>query len=283
MMAAIVLGAGSLKPGTYVLSRNMSIKQIVDIICTGNPPAKTVKFTITEGMTVEAIAGKLVDLGIIADDERFLELCRDGAQFTESYRFIQALAQEDHSDRPYILEGYLFPDTYEVFADAPEEEIINKMLTRFGDVYSKAYAERAEEMGYTMDEVIILASMIEKEAKTFDFTKVSAVFANRLEADMVLASDATLEYVLKTGSIRLTQEQLEFDSPYNTHKNKGLPAGPISNPGAAAIEAVLFPDTQYVDDGYLYFCLMDKATGALVFARTEAEHAANVAKYSPNW
>ncbi len=275
--------SGSLKAGTYVLSRNMSVKQIVDIICTGNPPAATVKFTITEGMTVETIADRLVETGLLENGERFLSLCADGAEFAESYRFIKTLTEAEGSERPYILEGYLFPDTYEVFADASEEEIINKMLTRFGDVYSKVYADRAEELGYTMDQVIILASMIEKEAKTFDFTKVSAVFANRLSADMVLASDATLEYVLKTGSLHLTAEQLEYPTPYNPPLYKGLPAGPISNPGAAAIEAALYPDEQYIADGYKFFCLMDKATGALVFARTEEEHNANVAKYRPNW
>ena len=274
--------SGSLKAGTYVLSRNMAVPQIVDIICNGNPPSETVKFTVTEGMTVEAIAQKLAELEVIDGTERFLEICADGGSFGESYQFIKTL-QQGHTERPYLLEGYLFPDTYEVYTDASEEDIINKMLARFGDVYSKEYADRAEELGLTMDDVIILASMIEKEAKTFDFTRVSAVFRNRTEADMPLASDATLEYVLKTGSLDLTTEQLAYPTPYNTHLYKGLPAGPISNPGAAAIEAALYPDEQYVMDGYLYFCLMDPATGALVFARTEEEHLANIAKYKPNW
>lgn len=277
--------SGSLKAGTYVLSRNMSIPQMVDIICTGNPPKQTIKFTVAEGMTVESIGQRLVELGVLDDSgkQRFLQLCITGASFAENYQFIKTVYDARTGDRPYLLEGYLFPDTYEVYVDASEEDIINKMLTRFGEIYSKAYADRAEELGLTMDEVVILASMIEKEAKTFDFTKVSAVFHNRLELDMMLGSDATLEYILKTGNIELTQQQLLYPSPYNTHIYKGLPAGPVSNPGAAAIEAVLYPDEQYMEDGYLYFCLMDSSTGALVFAKTEEEHAANVEKYRPNW
>lgn len=275
--------SGGLKAGTYILSRNMSVKQIVDIICTGNPPAETVKFTIAEGMTVEAIADRLCEQGILEDGARFLELCKDGTAFASNYQFVKVIKDAETGDRPYLLEGYLFPDTYEIYVDASEEDIINKMLTRFGDVYSKVYAERAEELGLTLDEVVILASIIEKEAKTFDFTKVSATLYNRMDADLTLSSDATLEYILKTGSLSLTPEQLAYPTPYNTHLYKGLPAGPISNPGAAAIEAVLYPDQQYIEEGYMYFCLMDSSTGALVFARTQEEHNANVEKYRPNW
>ena len=258
---------------TYML--NLSYFYKADIILAN--------FTVTEGMTVEAIAQRLVQQGVLQNSSRFLQLCLTGGDFAESYQFIKYAYENSTGERPYLLEGYLFPDTYEVFVDASEEDIINKMLTRFGEVYAKAYADRAEELGLTMDEVVILASIIEKEAKTFDFAKVSAVFHNRIGLDMSLGSDATIEYILKTGSIELTQEQLMYDSPYNTRLYKGLPPGPISNPGAAAIEAVLYPDEQYVEDGYLYFCLMDRSTGALVFAKTEEEHLANVEKYKPNW
>lgn len=275
--------SSNLKAGTYVLSRNMGMRQIVDIICSGNPPRETVKFTISEGMTVEGIAARLVDKGILKSPDRFLELCRDAKSFAGSYQFVKKIVDEGREGRTYMLEGYLFPDTYEVFADATEEEIIVKMLDRFGEIYTRKYVERAEEMGYTLDEVVILASMIEKEAKTFDFNKVSAVFYGRLANDMPLHSDATLGYILKTQSMEFTQEELDTDNPYNTYKYKGLPAGPISNPGTAAMEAVLFPNEQYITEGYLYFCLMDPTTGALAFAKTAEEHAANVEKYKPLW
>lgn len=275
--------SGSLQAGTYVLSRNMDIAQIVDIICSGNPPRETTKFTTTEGMTVENIADRLVELGVLESPDRFLELCVTGEAFTDEYSFLSDVVVPRGQARPYLLEGYLFPDTYEIFVDANEETIIDKMLSRFAEVYTSAYAERAEELGYTMDEVVILASMIEKEAKTFDFAKVSAVFRNRLALGMTLGSDATLEYIFKTGGLSLTAEQLADPTPYNTHRYPGLPLGPISNPGLAAIEAVLYPDEQFITDGYLYFCLMDSSTGALIFARTLEEHNANVERYSPYW
>ena len=275
--------SSSLKAGTYILSRNMGIRQIVDIICTGNPPRETVKFTVGEGITVEGIAKKLVDLGILGSDERFLSLCRTGEEFATRYWFIKDIVDEGRPGRLYMLEGYLFPDTYEVYADATEEEIITKMLDRFNDIYARRYVERAEELNLSLDDVVVLASMIEKEAKPFDFTKVSAVFHGRLALDMALGSDATLGYVLKTGEIEFTQEELETDSPYNTYRFKGLPAGPIANPGLAAIEAALYPFEEFLEEGYLYFCLMDSQTGALVFARTLEEHQANVEKYKPYW
>lgn len=275
--------SSSLKAGTYILSRNMSIGQITDIICSGNPPRATVKFTISEGMTVEAIAKKLVEQGILGSGDRFLELCTDGKAFKDKYWFVNNLVEEGREGRTYMLEGYLFPDTYQVYADATEEEVISKMLDRFNELYSRRYIERAEEMELTMDEVVILASMIEKEAKTFDFNKVSAVFHARLALDMPLFSDATLGYILKTNSMEFTQEELQNPTPYNTYMYKGLPAGPISNPGLAAIEAALYPNEQYIQEGYLFFCLMDSTTGALVFAKTAEEHAANVEKYKPYW
>ncbi|MBO4562307.1 MAG: endolytic transglycosylase MltG [Clostridia bacterium] len=275
--------SSGLKAGTYILSRNMSISQIVDIICSGNPPRTTVKFTISEGMTVEAIAKKLVEQGILKSEDRFLELCTDAKEFADKYWFVKNIVEEGREGRLYMLEGYLFPDTYQVYADATEEEVIVKMLDRFNEIYSRRYVERAEELDLTLDEVVILASMIEKEAKTFDFNKVSAVFHERLALDMPLYSDATLGYILKTNSMEFTQEELQNPTPYNTYLYNGLPAGPISNPGVAALEAALYPNEQYMQEGYLFFCLMDPTTGALIFAKTAEEHAANVEKYRPLW
>ena len=144
--------------------------------------------------------------------------------------------------------------------------------------------DRAKELGMSMYDVVTLASVIEKEARVSDdFYRVSAVFSNRMKASMNLDSDATLEYVLKTGSLHLTEEQLATPSGYNTHTNSGLPLGPVSNPGDTAIKAALYPNSEYIADNYLYFCLMDPDSGALIFAKTLAEHNRNVARYSPLW
>ena len=273
-----------LQAGTYVLSRNMGIPDIVDIICRGEPPRETVKLKVVEGMTVEGMANKLVEDGILESPDRFIELCVTGEAFVKNHPFIAGIPVDETGERRYVLEGFLFPDTYEIYVGATEETIIDKMLTRFEQIFGAVYTARANEIGMSIYEVITLASTIEKEARVADdFAKVAAVFYNRMDRSMSLDSDATLEYILKTGSISLTDEQLATPSGYNTHINQGLPIGPVSNPGNAAIYAALYPNQEYIDDAYLYFCLMDSKTGVLVFAKTLSEHNANVAKYSPNW
>lgn len=158
------------------------------------------------------------------------------------------------------------------------------MLTKFEQVFGVIYTARAEELGMSFYDVVTMASMIEKESKTFDFGKVSAVFHNRTSESMPLGSDASLRYILDTDSSSgLTQEQLDTPSGYNTHLNTGLPISPICNPGDNAINAALYPDDEYVAENYLYFCLMDPTSGALIFARTLEEHNKNVAEYSPLW
>lgn len=272
-----------LQAGTYVLSKNMSVPEIVDIICKGNPPRPTITFTVPEGLTLEAMADKLKELGVIDDPEYFLSLCVTGEKFVEDHPFIAEIPVDESGERKYALEGFLFPDTYDIYTDATVETVIDKMLTRFDLIFGAVYTARARELNMTFYEVVTLASILEKEAKTFDFAKVSAVFHNRMADNMNLESDATIEYVLKTGSLKLTQEQLDTPSLYNTHLNTGLPIGPISNPGDKAISAALYPDEKFIEDKYLYFCLMEPESGALAFARTLSEHNRNIALYSPNW
>ena len=143
--------------------------------------------------------------------------------------------------------------------------------------------ERAQELGMTMDEVVTLASMIEKEAKKGDFAKVSAVFHNRLKADMTLGSDVTIKCATGSQKMVLGDSELSVNSAYNTYTRKGLPVGPICNPSMDAIVAALYPDEQYVAQKYLYFCSTDPASGALHFSKTLDEHNAAVAMYRPLW
>lgn len=274
-----------LQAGTYILSKNMSIPEIVDVICKGNPPRPTVTITIAEGLTLDAIADKLVEYRLFESPDRFLELCKTGEAFVDEHPFVADIpvTNDKGESRQYALEGYLFPDTYDVYSDSSEEDIINKMLSRFEAIFIDDYDKRAKELGLSMDDVVILASLIEKEAKPFDFSKVSAVFKNRLSIDMPLGSDASLEYIFRTGELSLTQEQLSNPTPYNTHIYAGLPLGPVASPGVNAIKAALYPDEQYIAEEFLYFCLMDSDTGALVFAKTLSEHQKNIALYSPKW
>ena len=277
--------SSKLKAGTYILSRNMDIEQIVDVICEGNPPRTTLKFVVTEGMTAEDIADKLVTLGVLKAKSEFLNLCKTGESFKESYPFVANIPVNSAQARDYALEGYLFPDTYEIYSDESAESIIGRMLTRFGQIMGDEYTARAAKLNMSVDDVITLASLIEKEARhENDFTRVSAVFHLRLDKGMKLQSDAPLKYIFHTsGVLTFTAEQMADTSLYNTHVYEGLPLGPIANPGRKAIEAALYPDKEYMNEGYLYFCLMDSETGELIYAKTLEEHNANVAKYRPNW
>ena len=273
--------SSALRAGTYVLSRNMTIPEIVNIICSGNEARRVTRFTIPEGYTADQIAQALFEAGILEDQEEFLALCRDATLLSTAY--LDPILNA--SDRRYALEGYLFPDTYEIYEDATAADILKKMLNRFAVVFTEEDVQRARELGLTTDQVMTLASMIEREAgMAEDFPRVSAVFHNRLREGMAMESCATLSYALGVKKYTFTETELAAVSPYNTYRNKGLPVGPICNPGRAAIQAALYPSEEYLSEGYLYFCNMNpKQTNQLVFARTYEEHRSNVVQYSPFW
>ena len=277
--------ANSLKAGTYVLSKNMSIKQIVEELCEGNPAKATVKFTIPEGYTIQNIAKALQEKGLIQNEDQLYVAARTGESFANFAFVAEAGATPNATSRSYVLEGYLFPDTYEVYADASVETILIKMLNRFNEVYSDEYVARAEQLGMTMDQVVTLASLIEREAAApGDFSKVSAVFQNRLKQDMPLQSCASLSYALGVTKYVFNATEQATESLYNTYKFNGLPVGPVCNPGKAAIEAALYPNEQFVNDGYLFFCNQNpKETSELIFAKTYEEHQQNVEKYQQYW
>lgn len=162
--------SSSLRSGTYILSKNMDIAQMVDIMCTGNPPRKTIDLRVTEGTDVKMIGEQLVQLGVLESPEEFYELCKTGEAFMD-FTFIAAIEDDPSEARKYKLEGYLFPDTYEIYSDSSPDVIINKMLVKFLEVFNVGYSERAEELGLTMDEVVTLASLVEREAKTMILLK----------------------------------------------------------------------------------------------------------------
>ena len=197
--------ANALKAGTYVLSRNMTIPEIVNILCAGNEGRRVTRFTIPEGYTADQIAQALYEAGMLEEQEGFLALCKDGTLLSVGY--LDPL--QNPSDRRYALEGYLFPDTYEVYEDAAAADILKKMLNRFAVVLTEEDAERARTLNLTTDQAITLASMIEKEAAADeDFARVSAVFHNRLRQGMALESCATLSYALGVKKYTFTESEL---------------------------------------------------------------------------
>jgi UPF0755 protein len=275
--------ANNLKAGTYRLSKNMTIPEIVDVLAAGNPARRTTRLVVIEGRTVEEIARTIRDNeNITTDADAFLALCRDASAFAK-YPFIAELNNPD--DRRYVLEGYLFPDTYDIYADSTPEEILDKLLTRYYEVYTGEWVSRAEELDMTRDQVMTLASIIEREASDpEDFAKVSAVFHNRLAKGMKLESCATLNYITGQDRLVFTENEMGIVSSYNTYLNEGLPIGPICNPGAAAIIAALYPNEEYLEEGYLFFCNANpKETRSLIFSKTYEEHMENVEKYRQYW
>ena len=270
--------SSSLVAGTYDLSPGMTMEEIVDIIVQGDGGREILTVTFTEGMTIEDMANTLVNKEIFNNSERevFLSLCNDIDTFSDDYEFIEALKEtEDLSGRRYAFEGYLFPDTYEIYADAEPKDIIIKLLNRFDNVFKINDEQHADEIGMTVDEIMTLASMIEWEGLTGDFKKVSAVFYNRLDIEQKLESCATMRYVTGENKLSYT-EDLAIDDPYNTYKYSGLPLGPVCNPGAKAIDAALYPDEAYREEGFLFFCNKADDSGALVFAKDYDEHKKNV-------
>lgn len=278
------LGYGQkIQAGDYTITKSMALPEIVELLTTGDGKPITRNITVIPGWTIEDIANYLTQQKIVASPDEFLSLCRSGRDFSAYYYIADVLASGNPSSRLYVLEGYLAPDTYEIYTDATASDIIKKLLSQTEAVFKTEYHDRADELGMTMDQVITLASMIEKEAKTADFARVSAVFHNRLDAGMTLGSDVTVKYASGVRRMALTNEDLSVNSPYNTYQNKGLPVGPICSPSAAAIQAALYPDEEFVRDQYLYFCSKDPNTGELHFSKTLEEHNLAVSIYAPLW
>ncbi|HTA14191.1 MAG TPA: endolytic transglycosylase MltG [Solirubrobacteraceae bacterium] len=174
------------------------------------------------------------------------------------------------------LEGFLFPATYELYADAPASQLASKQLSAFEENFGGGEVHRAKVLGVTPYELLIVASIIEREvAVPHDRPLVAAVIYNRLRLDMTLGIDSTLRYALHDFSHPLTETELSSDSPYNTRVHKGLPPTPISNPGAAAIAAAGRP----AKVSYLYYVAGSDGCGEQVFSTSYAKFEKNVAAY----
>ena len=278
------MGMGQkIQSGDYELSRAMSATQILDQLVSGDGKPLTTTITVIPGWTIEDVAAYLVEKKVLSSADEFLALCKTGESYAGYYFIEDVLSQEDSGERKYALEGYLSPNTYEIYTSSSADTIIKRLLSQTEAAYLLSYDERAQELGMTMDEVFTLASMIEKEAKKADFAKVSAVFHNRLKAGMTLDSDVTVKYASGSQKMYLNSDDLSVDSAYNTYRNKGLPVGPVCNPSMDAVVAALYPDEQYVAQKYLYFCSTDPDSGELHFSRTLEEHQAAAAMYQPLW
>lgn len=272
--------------GKFMLSPNMTYDDIINVLKSHARVQNTTRLTFREGILIKEMFPVLEDSDVLDHTNVFADKVTTAKDFS-NYWFVREVIEKDKAavnHRPYILEGYLFPDTYEFYLETDSNTVLQKLLARFNEVYTDEYKTRAKQLGMTTDEVIILASIIEKEGgKVEDFKKISAIFHNRLNTNMKLQSCATHQYFMPVKKFTYNSEELKIDSPYNTYLYGGLPIGPICNPGKAAIEAALWPDEDFVKGKYLYFCAGDPAKGETLFAKTYEEHQKNVAYAKQFW
>lgn len=254
----------TIHPGTITVSKNDSYRKIADTIF--NPVVDTVQLTIPEGFEVREIATRLLDNGLIASEQEFFRAL-------ENFSFTTKQG-ETVSGKTANLSGFLFPDTYNIPTKTTCEEIIRMMTDNFTRKWTDAYQQKAESLGMSTEEIITLASIVEREArKEEDFPIVASVFHNRLKIGKNLESCATVQYILKERKPVLSIADTKINSPYNTYQNAGLPPAPISSPGILAIEAVLNP----ADTDYLYF--FTDQNGDNHYAKTFEEHNALINQY----
>jgi len=255
--------------GTYELNTEMDYRALIVNMGPSSATRQTIDVTIPEGYTVDQIFQLLAEKGVstVADLEDM------AANWSYKWSFLQELPLGDH----HRLEGYLFPDTYTFYLGEDPKYILNKMLLRFDEQMSQYYDLFTEESPYTLHDIVILASLIEKETDGDDYKTIASVLYNRLanpaaETAGFLQVDAALVYV--NGGRAPTLEDKEMDSPYNTYLHKGLPPTPISNPGMASLFAAVDPD----ETGY-YFYALNPNTGKHEFSRTYAEHMNRLAGF----
>ncbi len=254
------------------VSPSMSYDELLAAFKEKPKAPETVRVTVPEGYTVDEIIDLFVNQYGIGTREGFVDAIQN---YPFDYWFVKELDEGTlRQGRKYRLEGYLYPDTYYFYTTSSEVTVINKFLSNFSSKFDDKFVERAKEMGWSIDDMIILASMVQMEAKyQSDYGKVSSVFHNRLNSDRTqgkLESDATIQYVLEERTEDLTNEMLNMDSPYNTRLYAGLPPGPITNVTLYAINYAIFP----TESDYYYF--VSRPGGYTLFGKTYAEHQTNI-------
>lgn len=235
----------------------------------------TVTVTLPEGLTLVQMAEKLEE-NKVCNASEFIALTNNYEYIqTLGYTFTEGIAEPE--SRAFYLEGYIFPDTYEFYKNESAERALRRFLDNTERKLTAEYRQRAEELGYTLDEIITLASIVQEESFTNESVKnVASVLHNRLDSPSFsrLQCDVTKHYIKTTieNSPYLIGDTSAFDDTYNTYECFGLPAGPITNPGLAAINAALYP----AETDYFYF--VTDSDGNYYYAETYAQHKANCNK-----
>jgi len=264
--------------GVYTVDTNIGVEEMLYLFKAKPKTAEEKEVTIPEGWTLDQIIERLNEMGVCSAEDLYDTIAN--TDFS-SYPFIAALAEEDQNGRYYLLEGYLFPDTYRFYADSNPNDVIKKFLDRYEEMIATLDINRAQELGYTWDQIMVIASIIEREAGSADqMADVSAVIHNRLKNPVeypLLQMDSTSYYYYNYIEPNLTDDAQKslYERSYNTYNGAclGLPKGPICNPSLNAIKAALYPTE---NSPYYYF--YHDSNGKMWLARTDQEHEANQAK-----
>jgi UPF0755 protein len=249
----------SAQAGEYEFSASMSPATILQKLEKGLVVRHPV--TIPEGYNIRDIAD-LLERNRLCKKERFQAKASDKT-------FLISLGID-----ALTAEGFLFPDTYYIYKGEPEGAIIVSMVSRFREVFTDDMKKRTMAVGLSINDLLTLASVVEKETgQASERPRIARVFLNRLKKGIRLQSDPTVIYGIKDFNGNLTKKDLLTETPYNTYRKRGLPAGPIANPGLDSIKAVLYPE----DGPYLYF--VSKNGGTHYFSKTLSEHNRAVYQY----
>lgn len=259
-----------LKAGSFVLSRDMDVDNILKVLIKGGASSNTVNITLIEGLTMEESAKSISEqLGL--DYDKLISLMNNPGKYSADYKFL--------ADNPNIesLQGYLLPETYNVYINSDEDKIIKMLLYQFDEFYKQEIIPLLPNSKLKTEDVVNLASIVEKEAVLDEERdEVAKTFLNRLDINMKLQSCATVNYAHGVWKERLTNEDLAIDSPFNTYIITGLPPKPINSPGKKSILSVLQP----ADVDYLYF--VARGDGSHYFSNNYEDHLAAKNKYLGN-
>lgn len=270
---------GKYQAGEYTLSPSMSMSMIMQAL--QDAKRETQRITIKEGWTLVHIAQYLEEQGIVSQDEFYKSLEND----TFDQKFVKELKDTAADPTGHLtahgnrFEGFLFPETYDIYVGSNAKAIIDKMLNQFEKVFDDTLRNQMKEKGLSLQETIAIASLIEGETQRDEERPlVSSVIYNRLNGNATsgkLQFCSSILYALGHHKDRVLYSDLEVKSPYNTYVNPGLPVGPINSPGLACIKAALNP----ADTDYLYFVVSTKGDGSHNFTSKYSEHTQNAGLY----
>ena len=263
-------GTSGMQAGNYELNHAMSVPDIVNQMLDGDVYSGAIPVLLSEGKNINEMA-QILEKHNICTSAAFISETKKLGEYKALYPILSSIPD----DKNRTLEGYLFPDTYEIEPGSTAADVVKKMLDRFTEVYNQDFMQQTTEKGKSVDEIVIMASIVELETKLpEDKANAASVFYNRIAQNMPLQSDITVDYALGKKHAVLTEEQTKIDSPYNTYQNLGLPVGPICSPGKSSIDAAINP----AQTNYLFF-VADMDSGKLYFNETLEGHNADVQKY----